>query len=67
VLIPVTTEGFVTQSQRLASNRHNAYLAPGALNKLPSGLEAFDCSNVNNPQTVPCSAAHRRARCRRRR
>jgi virulence factor Mce-like protein len=53
VLIPLTTEGFVTQSQRLASNRHNAYLAPGGLAKLASGLEAFDCSNVNNPQTVP--------------
>ena len=53
VLIPLTNETFVTQPRRLASNRHNAYFAPRGLDKLASGLEAFDCSNVGNPQTVP--------------
>ncbi|TMK38598.1 MAG: MCE family protein [Actinobacteria bacterium] len=53
VIVPVGPEGFVTQGQRLASNRHNPYFAPRALDKLATGLEAFDCQNVNNPQTIP--------------
>ena len=53
VLIPLTTEAFVTQGKRLASNRHNPYFAPGAFDKLASGLEALDCTNTSNPQSLP--------------
>ena len=53
VLIPITTETFITQGKRMASNRHNPYIAPGGLAKLATGLEAFDCSNTSNPQTYP--------------
>jgi phospholipid/cholesterol/gamma-HCH transport system substrate-binding protein len=53
VLIPVTSEAFMTQGERFASNRHNPYLAPGALAKLATGLEALDCANTANPQTLP--------------
>ena len=53
VLIPVWTEAFVTQPRRLPSNRHNPYFLPRALDKLAGGLEAFDCANLSNPQTVP--------------
>ncbi|HVE67356.1 MAG TPA: hypothetical protein VNB64_02120, partial [Solirubrobacteraceae bacterium] len=54
VLVPLNSEGPVGQSQRLATNRHNPYLAPGAQeNYLRGGLRAFDCRNLGNPQTVP--------------
>jgi phospholipid/cholesterol/gamma-HCH transport system substrate-binding protein len=53
VLIPITTEAFVTQGRRMASNRHNPYLAPGGLDKLATGLEALDCTNTSNPQPLP--------------
>ena len=53
VLIPMTTEAFVTQPRRLPSNRHNPYLAPRGMDKLKEGLEAFDCENLDNPQTLP--------------
>jgi len=53
VLIPITTEAFVAQDKRFASNRHNPYFAPGAFDKLATGLEAFDCSNTSNPQPLP--------------
>ncbi|MDX6650660.1 MAG: phospholipid/cholesterol/gamma-HCH transport system substrate-binding protein [Solirubrobacteraceae bacterium] len=51
-LIPFTNEAQADQSQRLASNRHNPYLAPRALDRLASGLQAFDCANLGNPQRV---------------
>ena len=38
----------MTNAQRYGSNRHNPYFNPGALNKLLTGLESIDCSNVNN-------------------
>jgi len=53
VLIPITTEAFVTQGKRMASNRHNPYFAPGAFDKLASGLEALDCTNTSNSQPLP--------------
>jgi phospholipid/cholesterol/gamma-HCH transport system substrate-binding protein len=53
VLIPITTEAFVTQGKRMASNRHNPYFAPGAFDKLATGLEALDCTNTSNPQSLP--------------
>lgn len=49
VVVPVTAEGPVAADERLPSNRHNPYLGPRALDDLPEGLEAFDCSNVDNP------------------
>jgi virulence factor Mce-like protein len=53
-LVPINSEGPVGQARRLASNRHNPYLAPGAQNEyLRGGLRAFDCRNLGNPQTVP--------------
>jgi phospholipid/cholesterol/gamma-HCH transport system substrate-binding protein len=54
VLIPVTTEALMSQGKRMASNRHNPYIAPGGLDKLASGgLDAIDCANTSNPQTYP--------------
>ncbi|HEY2638052.1 MAG TPA: MCE family protein, partial [Solirubrobacteraceae bacterium] len=40
--------------QRLPTNRHNAYFAPGGLAKLASGgLLASNCANTSNTQLVP--------------
>jgi virulence factor Mce-like protein len=48
-LVPFTFEGGAVQGQRFGTNRHNPYLRPLGMLKLPEGLEAFDCENVNNP------------------
>jgi virulence factor Mce-like protein len=48
-LVPFNSEAAVAQAKRLGSNRHNPYPVPGALSKLATGLEAFDCSNTSNP------------------
>jgi virulence factor Mce-like protein len=48
-LVPFTAEGMVAADKRFGSNRHNPYFAPRALDKLKSGLEAFDCRNESNP------------------
>jgi phospholipid/cholesterol/gamma-HCH transport system substrate-binding protein len=54
VLIPFNNEQPVGQAQRQPTNRHNAYLAPGAQeNYLHGGLRAFDCGNLSNPATIP--------------
>jgi virulence factor Mce-like protein len=45
---PFTIEGLMVQPQRFGTNRHNAYFNPRALDKLATGLEAFDCENVGN-------------------
>ncbi|MDX6698424.1 MAG: phospholipid/cholesterol/gamma-HCH transport system substrate-binding protein [Solirubrobacteraceae bacterium] len=53
-LVPLNSEGPMGQAQRLASNRHNPYIAPGSqADYLRGGLRAFDCRNLSNPQTVP--------------
>ena len=53
-LIPFTEESIVGYSERLPSNRHNAYFAPGELAQLSKdGLRASNCRNVDNPQIVP--------------
>lgn len=53
-LVPVTEEAFMGYAQRNASNRHNAYFAPGGLDRLgDGGLLASDCRNTANPQQVP--------------
>lgn len=49
-LVPFTAEGMATADRRFGSNRHNPYFAPRGLDKLASGLEAFDCRNESNPQ-----------------
>jgi hypothetical protein len=51
-LVPFTAEGLVASEERFGTNRHNPYFLPGALEKLDSQLEAFDCRNVDN-QSVP--------------
>jgi ABC-type transporter Mla subunit MlaD len=53
VTIPFTQETFVGQPRRLPSNRHNPYFEPRGLDRLPTGLHAFDCQNLSNPETVP--------------
>jgi virulence factor Mce-like protein len=53
-LLPTTNESFVGAPQRLASNRHNPYFAPGGLAAIGAGgLFASDCRNTSNPQTIP--------------
>jgi ABC-type transporter Mla subunit MlaD len=53
-LVPITEEALVGYSRRNASNRHNAYFAPGGLERLSDGgLLASDCRNTSNPQAVP--------------
>ena len=48
-LVPITHEGMVAADRRFGTNRHNPYFAPGALAKLPTGLETFTCDNAGNP------------------
>jgi hypothetical protein len=48
-LVPFTHEGGVATGARYGTNRHNPYFSPGGLDKLASGLEAFDCGNAGNP------------------
>jgi len=53
-LVPISEEANVAYRQRLASNRHNAYPAPGELSRLgTSGLQASSCANQNNLQPLP--------------
>jgi virulence factor Mce-like protein len=58
-LIPFGPEGFVFESRRFGTNRHNAYFKPRWLDKLAEGLESGDCRHVGNrsfPGTMapPC-------------
>jgi phospholipid/cholesterol/gamma-HCH transport system substrate-binding protein len=53
-LVPIDEESMIGYKERLPSNRHNAYFAPGGLAQLAhGGLLASDCRNTKNPQTVP--------------
>ncbi len=65
-LVTINNESQLGASQRLASNRHNAYFAPGALSLIGSGgLQASDCRNVSgrsapaigNGSPPPCRVA----------
>ena len=47
-LVPFIPEGVNNATQRFGSNRHNPYFNPFAMDLLKTGLEAFDCQNVNN-------------------
>jgi virulence factor Mce-like protein len=61
--LTLNNEGFMGQSERPSTNRHNPYIAPGELaNIAKGGLESSDCNNIHNtnpvgllsPGTVPC-------------
>ena len=61
-LVPFTYEGLVAADERFGTNRHNPYLLPGALEKLGTQLEAYDCRNAENSsppgaQAPPCVVA----------
>jgi len=56
-LVPFTVDGIAQERRRLASNRHNAYFAPGGLDRLAGGLQSFDCTNLANPQPLPVLGA----------
>jgi virulence factor Mce-like protein len=57
-ILPVTEEGLVGYEQRLPSNRHNAYPAPGSWASIGrEGLASSDCRNLSNPQTFPSSGS----------
>jgi hypothetical protein len=47
-LVPFTAEGLVAADERFGTNRHNPYFQPGALEKLSTQLDSFDCRNVDN-------------------
>ena len=61
-LVPFTAEGLVAADERFGTNRHNPYFLPGALEKLDTQLETFDCRNTGNQsppgaQAPPCVVA----------
>ena len=48
--------------ERFGTNRHNPYFLPGALEKLDTQLESFDCRNTENmsipgTEAPPCVVA----------
>ncbi len=47
-LIPIQNDLLVNDDQRSSTNRHNPYFAPGAFDKIKTGLEAIDCTNTGN-------------------
>ena len=55
-LVPFNAEGLVAAQNRFGTNRHNPYFLPGALTKLKTQLETFDCRNEGN-QSPPGAAA----------
>ena len=53
-MIPINNEAGYGFAQRHPTHRHNPYLAPGAQDDyLRGGLRAFDCRNLEHPQTLP--------------
>jgi len=61
-LVPFTAEGVVAADERFGTNRHNPYFQPGALEKLSTQLDSFDCRNVDNlsppgQKAPPCVVA----------
>ncbi len=61
-LVPFTAEGLVAADERFGTNRHNPYFLPGALEKLDTQLETFDCRNADNrslagQEAPPCVVA----------
>jgi hypothetical protein len=61
-LVPLNAEGLVAADERFGTNRHNPYFLPGALEKLGTQLETFDCRNTGNQsppgtEAPPCVVA----------
>jgi phospholipid/cholesterol/gamma-HCH transport system substrate-binding protein len=57
--VPVNPETLAVYPRRIGPNRSNPYFAPGAYNKLKTGLEVFDsrsCANGGYPDLAPPSA-----------
>jgi virulence factor Mce-like protein len=53
-LVPFTEEGLIGYTQRLPTNRHNPYAAPGEWAKIGlGGLDASDCRNTSNAPLSP--------------
>jgi len=50
-----SSEGFVGFSKRLPTNRRQPYLRNRGLDQVKPGsvIKAYDCDNVNNPDTAP--------------
>jgi len=58
--VPVNPETLAVYPRRIGPNRSNPYFAPGAYNKLRTGLEVFDprsCANGGYPDLAPPSAS----------
>ena len=55
---PVTAEQYFGFKRRLPSNRSNPYPRPGYWDDLAKpALQAFDCSHLSNPQSIPSSGS----------
>lgn len=59
VIVPILNEAVAGGSQRIGTNRHNPYLAPGAIGDLANGkgLPSSDCRNVNNATPIKLGGA----------
>jgi phospholipid/cholesterol/gamma-HCH transport system substrate-binding protein len=58
--VPVNPETLATYPRRIGPNRSNPYFAPGAYDKLKTGLPVFDarsCANGGYPDLAPPSAS----------
>ena len=53
-LIPINSESFLGAEKRLATNRHNAYRAPGGLQPLAQGLTSSGCGHAGSGTAPPC-------------
>lgn len=51
-ILPVTDENFVVHRKRSGTSRPNAYPVPRWLDRLASGLQAFDCRHASPSRTV---------------
>lgn len=59
VIVPLSNELIAGATQRVGTNRHNPYLAPGAISQLAAGqgLPSSDCRNAGNPTTLALGGA----------
>jgi ABC-type transporter Mla subunit MlaD len=55
-IVPLSPEGRTGRSERLPSNRHAAYMAPGGLDRLAEGLPSASCAHAGPSETSapPC-------------
>lgn len=49
----LSPESLITQKRPLGQNRSNAYVAPGGMSKLASGLESYSGASCNNGDPAP--------------